>query len=157
MDTLVLLAFGLLALGMVGSIVPLLPSGLTGLAGVAVYWWQTGQPGPLALAVLVVLGVTATLVDWFGGALAANAGGASTRTTLIAAVVGLLLLPLGGPIGIIIGIAGTVFVLEYYRHGDRDVSLKTAAYATAGVLASALAQLLLTGAMFAILLAVHYL
>ncbi|GAA0655368.1 DUF456 domain-containing protein [Salarchaeum japonicum] len=157
MDALVLLAFGLLALGMVGSIVPLLPSGLTGLVGVAVYWWQTGQPGPLALAALVVLGVTATFVDWFGGALGASAGGASTRTTLIAAVVGLLLLPLGGPIGIIIGIAGTVFTLEYYRNGDGGRSVKTAAYATAGVLASALVQLALTGAMFAILLAVHYL
>jgi len=157
MDTLVLLAFALLALGMVGSILPLLPSGLTSLAGALVYWWHVGEPGLLALAVLVVLGLVATLVDWFGGALGATAGGASTRTTLVAAVVGLLLLPLGGPIGIILGIAGTVFALEYYRHGDRADSVKTAAYATAGVLASALAQLLLTGAMFAILLGVHFL
>ncbi|WP_206022026.1 DUF456 domain-containing protein [Salarchaeum sp. JOR-1] len=157
MEALVLLAFALLALGMIGSILPLLPSGLTSLAGVAAYWWQTGRPGPLALAALVVFGVAATLVDWFGGALGANAGGASTRTTLIAAGVGLLLIPLGGPVGIILGIAGTVFALEYYRHGDHEASLKTAAYATAGVLASALAQLLLTGAMFAILLAAHFL
>lgn len=156
MDVLLLVAFGLVVAGMLGSILPLLPSGLTALAGVAVYWWRLGEPGPLTLAVVVVLGLAATFVDWFGGAIGANAGGASTRTTVIAAVVGLLMLPFGGPIGIILGIAGTVFYLEYRRHGDREISLKTAAYATAGVLASALVQLLLTGAMFTILLYVHF-
>lgn len=156
MDALVVLAFALVVLGMLGSVLPLLPSGLTALAGVAVYWWHLGDPGPLALAVLVVLGLAATVVDWFGGAIGANAGGASTRTTVIAAVVGLLMLPLGGPIGIILGIAGTVFSLEYRRHGDHEVGLKTAAYATAGVLASALVQLLLTGLVFGILLSVHF-
>ncbi|WP_435096764.1 DUF456 domain-containing protein [Halarchaeum sp. P4] len=153
----VLVAFALLALGMVGSVLPLLPSGITSLAGVGVYWWHTGDPGTLALAALVVLCLVATVVDWFGGALGANAGGASTRTTVVAAAVGLLCLPLGGPIGVIAGVAGTVFALEYRRHGDRDVGLRTAAYATAAVLASALVQLLLTGVVFAAVLLVHLL
>jgi len=157
MDALVLVAFLLLALGMVGSVVPLLPSGLSSLAGVLLYWWHTGDPNPLVLAVLVVLSLAAFLVDWFGGALAANAGGASTRTTLIAALVGLLLVPLGGPIGIVLGIAATVFVLEYVRHGNEREGLKSALYATAGVLASAAIQLLLTGIVFAVMLAVYFL
>lgn len=155
MDALVLAAFALLALGMVGSIVPLLPSGLAATAGVLLYWWHVGRPGPLLLAVLVLLGLTATAVDWFGGPLAGYAGGASTKTTIIAGIVGLLLIPLGGPIGIIIGIAGTIFVLEYRRHGDHERSLETAAYATVGVLASAVVQLLFTGVMFGVMLYVH--
>ncbi|WP_123076745.1 DUF456 domain-containing protein [Halarchaeum sp. CBA1220] len=156
MDAVVLLAFGLLALGMVGSVLPLLPSGLVSLAGVAVYWWQTGDPGALVLAALVALCVVATAVDWFGGALAGYAGGASTRTTVLAGVVGLLLLPLGGPIGIAIGVVGTIVVCEYRRHGDGEKSVRAALTASIGILASVLVQLLCTGVVFGALLLVHY-
>lgn len=141
------IAVGLLVVGVVGSVVPLLPGGLVSLAGVFLYWWSTGyaDPGPVALVGLAALSLAAVVVDQFGGALAARAGGASTLTAAAAAVVGLALFFVVGPVGILVGVAGTVFALEYWRHRDAEAGLRTAAYATAGVLASSAAQLLLTG------------
>ena len=144
-----LVTFLLLLAGVVGSILPGLPGASFSLAGVLFYWWQSGfsQPGPLVLAVLVGFGLLALLADWFGGAAAAKAGGASTTTTIAAAVVGLLLLFVAGPLGVVVGIAGTVFVLEYRETGDVDASAQAALYTTAGMLASAAVQAMLTGAM----------
>jgi uncharacterized protein YqgC (DUF456 family) len=152
----VLAAFVLLAAGMVGSVVPLVPSGLFSLAGVGVYRFGTGEPGTPLLVALAAVCLVASLVDWFGGAIAANAGGASTRTTAVAAVAGLLLLPLG-PLGVLLGMAGAVFLIEYREHGDEKQGVRSAAYATAGVLASAAVQLLLTGAVFGAVLLVYFL
>ncbi|GAA0288271.1 hypothetical protein [Halobacterium noricense] len=44
-----------------GSVLPLLPSGLLSLAGVLVYWWTTGEPGFLLLAVLASAGIQVVL------------------------------------------------------------------------------------------------
>lgn len=140
----------LLLAGVVGSILPGLPGAGFSILGVLFYWWQSGfsQPGTLVLVALLGLGLLALLADWFGGAAAAKAGGASTTTTIIAAVVGLLLLFVAGPLGVVLGIGGTVFILEYRESEDVDASLRAAAYTTVGMLASAAVQALLTGVMF---------
>ncbi|WP_255149469.1 DUF456 domain-containing protein [Halorarius halobius] len=132
--------------GVVGSILPGLPGAVLSLSGVLLFWWHTGytRPGPLLLAVLLGLAMLALLADWFGGAVAAKAGGASTLTTVVAALVGLLLLFVAGPLGVVLGIGGTVFALEYRENGDPEASLRTAAYTTVGMLASAAVQALLT-------------
>lgn len=134
--------------GVVGSVVPGLPGAVFSLSGVLFYWWQSGyaEPGTLLLVVLLGLAILALLTDWFGGAAAAKASGASTMTTVAAGVVGLLLLFVAGPLGVVLGIGGTVFALEYREHGDPEASLRTAAYTTVGMLASALVQAMLTGA-----------
>ena len=146
-ETALLLAVALCLLAVVGSFVPLVPSGGFSLAGVALYWWATGytDPGPFVLVVLVGLALTALLVDLFGGAITARAGGASLRTTAIAAAVGLPLALVGGPVGLLLGIAGTVFLLEFRENGDVEASARVAVSATVGVLASALMQAILTG------------
>jgi len=156
LDSLVLIAFLLLGTAMVGSVVPLVPSGLLSLAGLGLYRFETGEPGTLVLAVLALVALAALAVDWFGGAIAANAGGASTRTTAIAAVAGLLLIPLG-PLGVVLGMGVTVFALEYWKHEDQKQGVRAALYATVGVLASAVVQLLLTGAVFGAVLLVYLL
>jgi hypothetical protein len=146
-ETVLLLAVALCVLGVVGSVVPLLPGAGFSLAGVGLYWWASGytDPGPLILVVLVGIALTAFIVDLFGGALTARAGGASLRTTAIAAAVGLPLVFVAGPVGLLLGIAGTVFLLEYRETGDPAASVRIAAIATIGVLASAVMQALLTG------------
>lgn len=136
----------LLVAGILASFVPLVPGGGLSMAGVGYYWYVTGDPGLLVLVALLGLGVLALVFDWVAGALAANVGGASLRTTAIAAVVTLPLLVVLGPLGLLVGTAGTVFALEYHRHGDVELSLRTAAYATVGVLASTAMQVLMTGA-----------
>lgn len=151
-ELVLLIAVVLLLVGTVGSVVPMMPGAPLSLLGVFLYWGSTGfsDPGLLAVFVLTVLGLSAVLSDLFGGAITARAGGASLMTTGIAAVVGVVLLFFTGPLGLLVGIAGTVFLTEYYRHRDARAGAKTALLATAGVIGSAAMQLLLTASMFLI-------
>ncbi|WP_254831069.1 DUF456 domain-containing protein [Haloglomus salinum] len=144
-----LAALALLLVGILGSLVPGLPGPALSLAGVLSYWWATDYttPGTLALAGLVALGLLGLAADWFAAPLGAKAGGASTRTTAIAGVVGFVLLFVLGPLGVVVGVAGTVFLLELRGSGDPRGSLRAAGTATVAVLGSALAQLVVTGAM----------
>ena len=155
-DIVVLVAIGLAVLGVVGSVVPLVPGTLTSLVGIYLYWWASGytEPGPVLLAALTILGVLALAADYFGGAVSARAGGASTVTTLLAALVGVVLFFVAGPLGIVLGVAGTVFVVEFYRHQDPERSLRAALYAAVGVLASTVVQLLVTVTMLVALVVV---
>ena len=145
-EVLALLAIALLVAGVVGTLVPLVPGGLLSLSGLFLYWWQSGfaEPGPVTLAVLAALGALTLLVELFGGSIAARAGGASWETTGAAAVVGIALMVVTGPIGLLVGLFGTVFVLEYVRGGGVDHSARSAVYATVGILASTAVQFLLT-------------
>jgi hypothetical protein len=159
LDLVALLALTLCVVGVVGSVLPLLPGAALSLAGVLTYWWGSGytSPGPLLLVVLVVLALTALLVDWFGGAVSAKAGGASLRTTAVAAVVGFALVFVAGPVGLLVGIAGTVFALQFYETRDAEASARIALVATVGVLASTAMQALLTGTVLVAMLAVAFL
>lgn len=142
-------AIGLLVLGVVGSVVPALPGALLSLSGVLLYWWSTAftEPSVPVLAAFVVVGVLAAAVDYFGGAIAAGLGGASRSTVLVAVFVGVALFFVTGPVGAVLGLTATVFVLEFRRAGDAKASGRAALYTAVGVLGSAVVQLLLTGAM----------
>lgn len=143
-EAITVVAVCLLVAGVVGTVVPLVPGGVLSLSGVYLYWWGTGELGTVALVVFTVLGVLTLLAEFFGGALSAKYGGASWRTTAAAAVVGLTLMILTGPLGLLAGLFGTVFALEFARGGDVDHSVRSAGYATAGILASTAVQVLLT-------------
>lgn len=156
-ELLTLVAFALLVLGVVGSVVPGLPGPLASVAGVLVYWYGSGfaDPSALVLAVLVLVGVGAAAVDLVGGAVAARSGGASTLTTVAATVVGLVLALVTGPVGLVVGVAGTVFAVEFARSDDADASARAALYATVGVLASAAVQVLVTLSLLGAMALVH--
>lgn len=147
-DAVALLAVALLVGGVVGTVVPLVPGGLLSVCGLLLYWGNSGftEPGPASIVVLTTLGVITLLVEFFGGSIAARAGGASWTTTGAAAVVGITLMIVTGPLGLLIGLFGTVFLLEYARGGDVDGSSRSAFYATVGILASTAVQVLLTTA-----------
>lgn len=146
-------AVALLAAGVVGSVLPLVPGGLLLTAGV-VYYRLVADLGPLVTLLLVTLGLFALAVDWFGGAVSARAGGASLRTTAAAAVGGLALAVVLGPLGLVVGVFGVVFALEVRRHGEADRGARTAAYATAGILVSTVMQVLTTVTMLTVFLVV---
>ena len=145
-DAITVLAVALLVGGVVGTLIPLVPGGALSLAGVYLYWWHSGftEPGTLALAVFTLLGVLTLLTEFFGGAISARFGGASWGTTAIAAVVGIVLMVITGPLGLLAGLFGTVFALEFARNGDVDHGVRSAAFATVGILASTAVQALLT-------------
>ncbi len=146
-DAVAIVAVALLVGAVVGTVVPVVPGGALSLAGLLLYWWGSGftEPGLLALVVLSVLAVTTLFVDLFAGASAARYGGASWTTTGAAVVVSIVLFVVTGPIGLLVGLFGTVFALEFVLGGDVRESSRSAAYATVGVLASTAIQVLLTG------------
>jgi len=80
----------------------------------------------LTFAVLVFIAVITALVEFFGGgSIAARAGGASWLTTAAAATVGIILLMVvTGPLGLLVGLFGTVFVLEFVRNGELEGSTR---------------------------------
>lgn len=156
MEPFVWVGIALVAAGVVGSVLPLVPGGLLSVAGVLVSWWATGyaEPSLPLVAALVAVGLLATLVDYAGGAIAARAGGASLTTTAVAVLVGLVLLFVAGPIGFLVGLAATVFAVEFAQHADTEESARVALYATVGVLASTVVQVLLTGSMLVVVVLV---
>ncbi|WP_226041869.1 DUF456 domain-containing protein [Natrinema sp. DC36] len=145
-DVVTVVAVALLVGAIVGAAVPMVPSGLLSLAGLGVYWWGAGleELSVLTFAVLIFIAVITTLVDFFGGSIAARAGGASWLTTAAAAIVGIVLMIVTGPLGLLVGLFGTVFVLEFVRNGELEGSTRSAVYTTIGVLASTAVQVLLT-------------
>lgn len=153
-----LVAFALLAAGVVGSLTPQLPGAPLSIAGVLVYWWASGfaEPGALVLGALLAVGLLTWAVDWLGGAVGAKVGGASTKTAVAAGLVGLVLFVATGlgPIGLLLGVALTVFALEYHRQQDARAGARAAAVTTAAMLGSTVVQTLLTGSMLVAMLGV---
>jgi uncharacterized protein YqgC (DUF456 family) len=146
MDLFFWVALVLLVLGVVGSVLPVLPGAILSVVAVLLYWWSSGFSDPSLLVVigLLFVGLVALVTDYGAGVIAARVGGASTRTALLAGVVGFVLLFVFGPLGLVLGVAGTVFVLEYLEHEDAEQSGRRALYTTIGVLASSVVQVLLT-------------
>jgi hypothetical protein len=151
-----LAAFLLLVGGVVAAFLPVVPAAVPSVAGVLVYWWGSGytEPGPAVLVALVATGLLAAVADWFGGALAARAGGASTASALLGGAVGLVLLFVAGPLGVLVGAAGTVFAVEYRRRRDARAGALAAGAYVVGFFASAFVQALLTVSMLLAMVAV---
>jgi len=150
-EAVTLAALALLVGAVVASVVPGVPSGLLALAGVyAEYLFGPDRMGLWLLVSFTVVGVLTIVVDLFGGAITGRAKGASTTTTLLAAAVGLVLLFVLGPLGVLLGMFGTVFLSEL-RRDDRDTeaALDNALWATLGMLASGVAVFLLSASMLA--------
>lgn len=149
-------AIALATIAVFGSFVPLVPGPLLSLAGVLLYWWGTGytDPSGLVLVGFILVALIGIAFDLFGSAIGASAGGGSTRTAVAAGLVGLLLIPLAGPLGVLIGVAAVTFIVAYRDAGDARAGIRAAAGATAGMLASVAVQALLTLAMLLGLLVV---
>lgn len=134
----------LLLAGVIASVVPLVPGGLLSALGVGYHWYMTGEPAGVALVGLLAFGLLTLVFDYLGSAVSARFGGASLRTTVIAGIAAIAFMFVLGPLGALLGIAAVVFVLEFRRHGDIERGVRTAAYATIGMLASAGMQIVLT-------------
>lgn len=155
-DVVVLVAFALLVLGVVGSVLPALPGALLSIAGVLLYWWNTGytDPGTLVLVTLVGVGVLTMLVDLLAGFLSAKVSGASNLAAVLAGVAGFLAFFVAGPLGIVLAVAGTVFVVEVARGGDVREGGRAAAVTTVGMLGSAFVQVIMTASILIAMVAV---
>ncbi|WP_435363859.1 DUF456 family protein [Haloarchaeobius sp. DYHT-AS-18] len=146
-DVALLAAIVLLVVGVIGSAVPSLPGPLVSVAAVAGYWYFGDGLGTFAAIALVLVGLFAVAADQLADVVSTRASGASWTTTALAGIVGFVLLFVVGPIGIILGVAGTVFAVELYQKGDRNHAARAAAYTTVGILASIVVQVFLTASM----------
>lgn len=145
-DPTLVAAVVLLIAGVVASVVPLVPGAALSLAGIYLYWWQTGYaaPGTAFVIVATVVGLGALVLDYLSSVVSARLGGASLRTALAAGAVGLVALAVTGPVGSLIGVALTVFALEFRTSRNLESSLRSAVYTTLGMLTSTGIQLLFT-------------
>lgn len=142
-----LIAIVVLAAGMLSTVIPLVPGGMVSLVGVWGYWVLVpdGVVGLPFLALATLLAGVALVADWFAGPVSAKAGGAGTLTAVLAGMVGLLGLLVGGPPGLLLGSAGTVFAIEFYRGATGAESARAAIATTVGLVAATGIQLLMTG------------
>lgn len=145
-DPVAIVAIALLVGGVLATLIPLVPGGALSLTGLVLYWWRSGfdEPGTIALVVLVSLAGLTLVVELFGSPAATRASGGSWTTTVAATVVGIALMLVTGPAGLLVGLFGTVFLLEFARNGDLEHSARTALWSTVGTLASTAVQVLLT-------------
>jgi len=141
LDAVTLFALGLLVAAVIASVVPGVPSGVLALLGIYLEYFF-GPSGRMRLWLLfsfTVVGLLAVVIDLFGGAITGRARGASTRTTLIAAAVGLALFFVAGPVGVVVGMFLTVLVSELDDDREFEDAWDNAVWATAGMLASGVA------------------
>lgn len=146
MFALTLLAFALLIAGVVGSVIPNVPGAILSLAGVYLYWWNTGfsEPSTALVAVVTVLVVLVVVGGFFQEVIAARFGGASTLSATAAGLVGFVCFFLTGPLGMLLGSAVTVFLLEYRRQRDAKASATAATAVVLATIGSAIVELLVT-------------
>ncbi|MEF8801112.1 MAG: DUF456 domain-containing protein [Halolamina sp.] len=144
-DAVALLALGLLVIAVIASVVPAVPAGAIALLAVYIeYLFGTGnEMGLWLLFSFTVVGGLAILIDLFGGAITARAKGASQQTTVLAAAVGLVLFIVAGPIGVLVGMFGTVLWSELRDDRPFEQAWDNAVWTTAGMLASGAAVFLL--------------
>lgn len=116
------------------------------MLGILTYWYGTGftRPGTFFLAAFILTGLFAAATDYLSGIVAARIGGASTRNSAISGIAGLMLFLVLGPIGILVGVAASILLLEYNRTGDSWGSARAAGYASLGVMGSTAVQLVIT-------------
>ncbi len=148
-------AVAFLLAGVVAVAIPLVPGPALSVGGVWLYWWSTGflTPSTAVVAGLTLVGVAAVVVEVGAEYLGARAGGASTLSSALAAVVGLVLLFVLGPVGMLAGIAATIVVVEVYRGADLREGVGAAAVAVAAALASGVVQAALAVSMLIVFLA----
>jgi len=136
-------AIVLLVVWTASSFVPFVPSGALAALTVVGYAYTTGfaEPSLGVLVALVLVSLLASAMDLLSGMISGRLGGASTRTVVAGTLAGIVLLFVMGPIGLVVGLGGTVFLVSYYEHtADPRVALRRSAFAVVGVLASALVQ-----------------
>lgn len=148
------LAFALLLGGVACASHPLAPGGFVSLAGVYLYWWSSGfgAPATLTLAMLTSLGALAVLGQAVAQTLARRIGASSSLVPTIAAAVGFAAFLFMGTSGFVIGMLLTAFLLELLRRRDYKEGFVAAIIIVVAAFGSRLFQLLLTGAILALML-----
>jgi uncharacterized protein YqgC (DUF456 family) len=131
------LAVVLLVLGIIGSVLPLLPGLPLVLAGVYVYALGTSLGGGIGMGHLIVytlVGGAAIALGWLANMIGVRAAGGSRRA-MVGAALGLVAgLFLGGPFGVLIGPFVGAVIFELVGGRATRQALRSGVGAAAGLL-----------------------
>jgi hypothetical protein len=110
----------IMAVGLLGAVLPLVPGPPIVWLGALYYAWRTGwvDVGWLSLFPLLLLAIVGSTADLWMGYLGASKGGASIWSTLASLVGGVVGLIVFNVPGAIIGSIGAIALVEYLRHRD---------------------------------------
>ncbi len=155
MDSLLwVLAAGLIVLGLLGTVLPVLPGTALVLAGVILGAWidEFARVSVGAVVLIGVLAVLAWVLEWAAGLLGAQRVGAS-RLALLGAAIGTVL-------GLALGLIGVLFmpllgaaVGEFLARRDQQRALKVGFATWLGLLAGMLAKVVLAFTMVGVFIA----
>ena len=158
MDLLLLFCLVLVAVGLVGTVVPGLPGLPLVLAGIVVYAVGSGfrviGVGQLALMVLLgLLGIGLSFVGTLVGARRFGASRAALLGALIGLVVGIVLLaPLLGPFALVLGPLAGAVAAELWRGQELSVALRSGLGVLVGYLFGSLLEVIIAVSLAAWLL-----
>ncbi|HEX2500308.1 MAG TPA: DUF456 domain-containing protein [Methylomirabilota bacterium] len=146
-----ILAVGLVAVGVVGTVVPGLPGAILVLAGLALAAWIDGfaRVGVATLAVLAGLTLAAYALDFVATAVGARRFGTSWWGVL-GAVLGTLGGLFFGPVGLVIGPFVGAFLLELLARRDLRQAGRAGLGAWLGLVLGTAGRLGLVAAMIAV-------
>ena len=155
MDSLLwVLAAGLIVLGLLGTVLPVLPGTVLVLAGVVLGAWidDFARVGVGTVWLVGALAVLAWLVEWAASLLGAQRAGASRQALLGAAI--------GTVLGLALGLVGVLFmpllgaaVGEFLARRDQQRALKVGFATWLGLLAGMLAKVVLAFTMVGVFIA----
>jgi uncharacterized protein YqgC (DUF456 family) len=155
MDSLLwVLAAGLIVLGLLGTVLPVLPGTALVLAGVILGAWvdDFARVSVGAVVLIGVLAVLAWVLEWAAGLLGAQRAGASRQALLGAAI--------GTVLGLALGLIGVLFmpllvaaVGEFLARRDQHRALKVGFATWLGLLAGMLAKVVLAFTMVGVFIA----
>jgi uncharacterized protein YqgC (DUF456 family) len=154
-----LLAYVLIGLGLIGSVVPVLPGPFLIWFGAFVWAWDDGftRIGWPTLLVLGLIALVAWGSDIFLSAVMSRRAGASWKSILGAIVGGLLggillsgVIVLGTVLGAILGALGGMWLIEYWDKRDAQAAAAAVKAYAASMLVAALIEMTLALIMLAI-------
>ncbi|MBL8340430.1 MAG: DUF456 domain-containing protein [Rubrivivax sp.] len=146
--------WGLIVIGVIGTVLPALPGTLLVLVGIVLGAWADGftRVGGGTLAVVGALAVLAWALDYVAGLLGAKKAGAS-RQALIGAAIGTFA-------GLLFGLVGVLFmplvgaaVGEYLARRDHEQAVKVGLATWLGLLAGMLTKVVIAFVMVGIFIA----
>ena len=143
-----LLVAALLLVGMAGIFIPFVPGIALVFAGILIYALATNFAA-ISLTTVIILGVVAAgagLLDFYGSAIGAKAGGGK-RWAMLGAIIGTLVGVLGGPGGMVVGALAGAAIGAWYEGNDWQKSVKIAAWSVVGAIASSAVQFIIATAM----------
>lgn len=152
------LAIVLILVGVIGTLVPILPGAAIVFAGMLLAAWLDGfaRVGPLVLTLLAGITVLVYIVDFVSGSFGAKKTGASPRAAwgaFLGAIVGMFF----GLAGILIGPFVGAVLAEFTLRRDLKAAGKAGAGAWLGLALGAAAKIALVFAMLALFVTAYLL